>query len=190
AALGISPLIIGLTVVAFGTSSPELAISINGVLSGQADIGLGNIIGSNIFNILFILGLSALIVPLYVSQQLIRFDVPLMIGLSIAVLFISLDQTISRFDGLLLVIGLILYLTVLVVYSIRKRAKENESGKNLQEGSTGKDKINWSVNIMMVVAGLILLVFGSQWFVNSAVSFASYAPPPPTTPPPPPPTPR
>src|SRR5699024_8839831 len=145
-----------------------------GVFSGQADIALGNIIGSNIFNILLILGLSALIAPLYVSQQLIRFDVPLMIGLSVAVLFVSLDQMISRFDCLLLVVGLILYLTALVVFSLRKRAKENESGRNLQYDSTGKEKISWSLNIVMVVVGLVLLVLGSQWFVNSAVSFASY----------------
>src|SRR5690625_1066129 len=117
-ALGIPPLIIGLTVVAFGTSAPELAISINGALSGQADIALGNVIGSNMFNILFILGLSALVIPLYVSQQLIRFDVPIMIALSVAVLLLSLDQVLSRFDGLLLVAGLVFYLSILVVVSL------------------------------------------------------------------------
>src|SRR5699024_5796662 len=97
------------------------------------DIALGNIIGSNIFNILLILGLSALIVPLYVSQQLIRFDVPLMIGASVVVLLVSLDQTISRFDGVLLVAGLILYLTVLLIFSLQKRSKENDSDQNVQQ---------------------------------------------------------
>jgi len=173
-AFGISPLIIGLTVVAIGTSSPELAISINGVMSGQADIALGNVIGSNIFNVLFILGLSALIVPLYVSQQLIRFDVPLMIGLSAAVLLICLDQTVNRFDGLLLVAGLIIYIAILVVLSIRKRSKENESDQQVPEDETTRNNFNWFVNIMYVVAGLALLVLGSQWFVKSAVSFAGY----------------
>lgn len=173
-ALGISPLIIGLTVVAFGTSSPELAISINGALSGQADIALGNIIGSNILNILFILGLSALVIPLCVSQQLIRFDVPIMIGLSVAVLLLSLDQVLSRFDGLLLIAGLVFYLSILVVMSLRKRAQEKESGQNPEENQASQDEINWPVNIIMVVAGLALLVLGSRWFVDSAVRFASY----------------
>jgi len=173
-AFGISPLIIGLTVVAIGTSSPELAISINGVMSGQADIALGNVIGSNIFNILFILGVSALIVPLYVSQQLIRFDVPLMIGLSAAVLLICLDQTVNRFDGLLLVAGLIIYIAILVVLSIRKRSKENESDQQVPDDETTRNNFNWFANIMYVVAGLALLVLGSQWFVKSAVSFAGY----------------
>ncbi len=85
AALGISPLVIGLTIVAFGTSSPELAVSVQSALSGQADIALGNVVGSNIFNVLFILGLSAVIVPLVVAQQLVRLDVPLMIGVSLHV---------------------------------------------------------------------------------------------------------
>lgn len=172
--LGITPLIIGLTVVAFGTSSPELAISINGALSGQADIALGNVIGSNIFNVLFILGLSAIIAPLYVSQQLIRFDVPLMIGLSAAVFLICLDQMINRFDGLLLVAGLIFYIAVLVVLTLRMRSENEEPGQKMPENNISQDNISWLVNITFVVAGLALLVLGSRWFVNGAVSFASY----------------
>ena len=86
---GISPLVIGLTVVAFGTSSPELAVRLKAALTEQASIAVGNVVGSNIFNVLFILGLSALIVPLVVSQQLVRVDVPLMIALSVIVLTFS-----------------------------------------------------------------------------------------------------
>src|SRR3989338_2027257 len=85
AAVGISPLVIGLTVVAFWTSTPELVVSVRAAVSGQADIALGNVVGSNIFNVLFILGLSALITPLVVSQQLVRLDVPIMIGVSVLV---------------------------------------------------------------------------------------------------------
>jgi cation:H+ antiporter len=85
AALGISPLVIGLTIVAFGTSAPEMAVSVQSALSGQVDIAVGNVVGSNIFNVLFILGLSALIVPLVVAQQLVRVDVPIMIGTSVVV---------------------------------------------------------------------------------------------------------
>jgi cation:H+ antiporter len=106
AVLGISPLVIGLTVVAFGTSLPELSVSIKASISDQAGITLGSVIGSNIFNVLFILGASALIVPLTVSQKLVRLDVPLMIALSVIVLILSLYTNISRADGLILVVGL------------------------------------------------------------------------------------
>lgn len=172
--LGISPLIVGLTVVAFGTSAPELAVSIGGAISGQADVALGNVIGSNIFNVLFILGLSAIIVPLTVSQQIIRFDVPLMITVSVAVFLLSLDQTITHFDGLLLVAGLFLYTIILVVFSLRTYARKKESGQKLQENESSQVQVNWLLNIFLVAAGLALLVLGSRWFVNSAVSFASY----------------
>ena len=82
AALGISPLVIGLTVVAYGTSAPEMAVSVKSAWAGQPDLALGNVVGSNIFNVLFILGASAIITPLVVSSQLIRLDVPIMIGAS------------------------------------------------------------------------------------------------------------
>ena len=92
--MGISPLVVGLTIVAFGTSAPELAVSIQSGLEGQAGIAVGNVVGSNIFNVLFILGISALIVPLVVSQQLVRFDVPLMIVISLLVLLFGWDGRI------------------------------------------------------------------------------------------------
>lgn len=171
-ALGISPLIIGLTVVSFGTSSPELAVSIGGTISGQADIALGNVFGSNIFNVLFILGLSAIIVPLSVSQQIIRFDVPLMITISVAVLLLSMDQVINRFEGLLLVAGLIFYISFLIVLSLRAHSKRKIPDQNLQTNEHSKDQINWLLNIFLVVIGLALLVLGSRWFVSGAVSFA------------------
>jgi len=123
---GISPLVIGLTVVAFGTSSPELAVSVKSALSGQAGIALGNVIGSNIFNVLFILGLSALIVPLVVAQQLVRLDVPLMIALSVIVLFLSLDEHLGRADGFLLVTGLVIYVCFLVFQSRRESRQVKE----------------------------------------------------------------
>ena len=171
--LGISPLIIGLTVVAFGTSSPELAVSIKSALSGQADIALGNVIGSNIFNVLFILGLSALIIPLKVSQQLIRFDVPLMILLSASVLLFALDGNISRLDGGLLAAGLICYIAYAIYTSIKETAHPELSTDT--DISTGEnEKGGWVYNILYALGGLILLVLGSRWLVNGAVSFAGY----------------
>lgn len=171
-ALGISPLIVGLTVVAFGTSAPELAVSIGGALTGQADIALGNVVGSNIFNVLFILGLSAIIVPLTVSHQIIRFDVPMMITVSFVALLLGFDYAISRFDGFLLVIGLIVYIGVLIVLSHKAHAANKESVQKPQTNEQPNDPINWPLNIFLVIAGLALLVLGSRWFVSGAVSFA------------------
>src|SRR5690606_7553153 len=91
AAFGVPALVIGLTVVAFGTSAPELAVSVKSSFAGQAELAIANVVGSNIFNVLFILGLSALVAPLVVSQQLIRQDVPIMIGLSALVVLMTLD---------------------------------------------------------------------------------------------------
>lgn len=167
--LGISPLAIGLTVVAFGTSSPELAVSIKAVLSNQAGIAVGNIVGSNIFNTLFILGLSALIAPLIVAKQLIRFDVPLMIALSFLVYFFSFDGRFGRIDGGLLVIGLVIYISFLF-YQSRKEIinKPNDNENEMPVGG------NWFINLILIAVGLGLLVLGSRWLVDGAVSFARY----------------
>ncbi len=173
AVFGLSPLVIGLTVVAFGTSSPELAVSIKAALSDQASIAVGNVVGSNIFNILFILGLSALIIPLTVSQQLIRLDVPLMIALSVIVLLFSLDGNFSRIDGFLLVAGLALYISFLIYQSRREGVQgSDEYAKELAV----EDRANtgWLVNVALVIGGLLFLVLGSRWLVNGAVSFAQY----------------
>jgi cation:H+ antiporter len=88
---GISPLVVGLTIVAFGTSAPEVAVSVGAVLDGKTDIAIGNVVGSNIFNVLFILGISALIAPLVVNIQLIRQEVPIMLGASLMLLAFTLD---------------------------------------------------------------------------------------------------
>ena len=173
AVLGISPLVIGLTVVAFGTSSPELAVSVKSALSGHANIALGNVVGSNIFNVLFILGLSALIVPLVVSQQLVRLDVPLMIALSVIVLILSLDENFSRAEGIMLVVGLAIYIWFLIYQSRRETiAVKDEYDKEFVTERHVKG--NWIKNIGLVLGGLVLLVFGSRWLVDSAVSFAKY----------------
>ncbi|HAC15741.1 MAG TPA: sodium:calcium antiporter [Bacteroidetes bacterium] len=173
AVLGISPLVIGLTVVAFGTSSPELAVSIKAALSGQANIALGNVVGSNIFNVLFILGVASLIVPLVVSRQLMRIDVPLMILVSVIVLFFSLDGMISFVDGVIFFVGLIIYVWFLIYQSRKESAKVNaEYSKEF--GVDGFSKLDWAKNIGLVIGGLLLLVIGSRWLVESAVSFAQY----------------
>jgi len=172
AAAGIPPLVIGLTIVAYGTSTPEMAVSIMSCLAGQADISLGNVVGSNIFNVLFILGISALIVPLVVSQQVVRLDVPLMIAVSILTLIIGMDGKISRVDGILLFAGIIAY-TAFLIYESRKESKEVQ-GEYAKEYGSKKETIHKSllINMMKIFGGLGLLVFGSRLFVDSAVHIA------------------
>jgi cation:H+ antiporter len=167
--LGIPPLIIGLTVVAFGTSSPEMAVSIISGIHNQADISLGNVIGSNIFNVLLILGVSAIIVPLAVSRQLIRLDVPIMIGCSFLVLLMSHGGSISRIDGLILLCGIIAYTAFLIRQGRREKSVEPDEFRE-KYAPKGKKKI--AIDAVLAVAGLGMLVLGSHWLVNGAVFIA------------------
>jgi cation:H+ antiporter len=163
AGTGISPLVIGLTVVAFGTSSPELAVSVQASLAGEVDIAVGNVVGSNIFNVLLILGLSAAIVPLVVSPQLVRLDVPIMIGVSVLLLLLSLDGQLSRFECGLLALGLVAYIGTQVVLS--RRSSYEAAEKSVDAGRP-------VVNIILIIVGLGLLVLGSRWLVQAAVEIA------------------
>ncbi|MGQ4878611.1 calcium/sodium antiporter [Billgrantia sp. LNSP4103-1] len=167
ARIGISPLIIGLTVVAFGTSAPELVVSIKAALDDQAGIAIGNVVGSNIFNVLFILGISALIVPLAVAQQLIRLDIPLMIALSLTVLLLALDGSIGRLDGGLLFLGLVTY-TGFLLWQGKRQVVPAEP-----EASEQKRR-HWGIDVVFVAAGLAMLVAGSRLFVDSAVVMATW----------------
>lgn len=167
---GISPLVIGLTVVAYGTSSPELAVSIESAYSGQVDIALGNVVGSNIFNVLFILGACALILPLRVAQQLIWLDAPLMIGASCLVMVMSLDGKISRLDGVILFAGAILY-TAFAIKQGRKETAAVEKEYSDEFGAEAKSS-SWPVQAVLILAGLAMLVLGARWLVDGAVSIA------------------
>ena len=169
AAFGISPLLIGLTVVAFGTSSPEMAVSVMSAYSGQADLAVGNVVGSNIFNVLFILGLSAAIAPLIVSRQLIRLDVPIMIGISVLLFLLVLDGNINRLDGVLLFGGIIAYTVFQIVQARREKRANAESEEAIEKPHT---PLQWLTNIGFVVGGLVLLVLGSNWLVDGAVFIA------------------
>jgi cation:H+ antiporter len=168
--LGISPLVIGLTVVAFGTSSPEAAVSIGSALGGEADIGVGNVVGSNIFNVLFILGLSALVAPLVVSSQLVRIDAPLMVGASVLLLTLAVDGSLGRLDGLLLSGGIIAYIVFAIWHS---RRQDEEAYAAYEQEYSGSQAGRIAVQVGFVVAGLGMLVLGSRWLVDGAVAIAS-----------------
>lgn len=170
---GITPLVVGLTVVAYGTSTPELVVSVQSTLVGQPDVALGNVIGSNIFNVLFILGVSALIVPLRVSQQLIRVDVPLMIFLSMVVMILSIDGRIGRIDGALFTLGLIAYTVWAILKSRKEQAAivtESKPEFDIRPAKGGARQT--LLNGVLVIMGLGLLVLGSRWFVDSAITLA------------------
>ncbi len=170
-AAGITPLVVGLTVVAFGTSTPELAVSVISAFKGQADLALGNVVGSNIFNILLILGISAVIVPLVVAQQLVRFDVPVMIGVSVLVYLFAMDGRIGRVDGIVLFTGVIAYTVSLIVRSGKETSAEVKSEYDGMVGAKGDAK-NWIGNICLVLIGLVALVGGSKLLVDAAVTIA------------------
>ena len=171
--LGISPLVVGLTVVAFGTSAPELAVSIMSAFKGEADLAVGNVVGSNIFNVLLILGLSAMIVPLVVHQQLVRFDVPIMIGTSLLLYGLSYDGKISLIDGALLFGIALAYTTFLIRQSRKEKDAEVVAEYQAEYGQHG-EKPKWARNILFIVLGLAGLVLGSRWLVEGAVFIARH----------------
>ena len=175
-AMRITPLVVGLTVVAFGTSAPELAVNVAAGLSGQPDVAVGNVVGSNIFNILFILGLSALVAPLVVAQQLVRLDVPVLIGVSIAVWVFALDGGIEATEGGLLFTGIVVY----TVFLVRKsRSERPEIAAEYEEAFVGDTaavgrggRAGLVRDIGYIVVGLALLVAGAQLLVTASVDAA------------------
>lgn len=168
-AMGVSSLVIGLTIVAFGTSSPELVVSLQASLDNRASLAVANVVGSNNFNILFILGACALIAPLTVSSQLVRFDVPIMIGASILLMLFSLNGVIGFFEGGVLVAGIICYSWLLISQSRKKTLKERES--EVVEFVPLTTKVV-GLNTLFILIGLGSLVLGGNWFVNGATQIA------------------
>ncbi len=170
--LGITPLVTGLTVVAVGTGSPELAISILSSWEGQSELALGNVVGSNIFNILFILGISALIIPLTVAQQLIRWDVPIMILVSLAMLLFALDGRISLVEGLVLLSTGVAYTWFVIRLSRKEKDRSVRSEYEEAFGEPPKGIGIWAA-VGLLLAGLAGLTVGSQWLVDSATAIAA-----------------
>jgi cation:H+ antiporter len=171
---GVSPLVVGLTVVAFGTSAPEFAVSVGAAHTGNVEIAIGNVVGSNIFNVLFILGAAAVIAPLVVDAQLIRQEVPVMVAATALLFLLASDQGVSRVDGFVLFAVLLAYTTFLVVQSRRQtaatRAEYAEAVETASHGGPGGRR---AVDLGYLVGGLALLVLGARTLVDAAVTIAA-----------------
>ncbi len=162
ARLGVSKLLVGLTVVAFGTSAPELGVSLMAALRGEADLALGNVVGSNIYNVLLILGASALLTPLSVSLTLVRIDMPIMLATSLLLGWMARDGRVTRGEGCLLVLAMFGYL-----YRIYQEGREG-LGDDVEDVSSS----SWKGDVAWVLCGLGLLVLGTDLFVSGATGMA------------------
>ncbi|QKW31939.1 calcium/sodium antiporter [Nocardiopsis flavescens] len=182
--LGMSSLVVGLTVVSFTTSAPELAVSTDAALTGYAGLAVGNVVGSNIANILLVLGASALFVPLLVNSQVVRADIPVMVVLSVVALLMALDGNLGMLDGALLFAALVVYVAVTVVASRRRAAEDPEPGREGAEDAEGAQGPEGTVrtasrarsvvrDLVLVVVGTALLVVGARLLVYGASAIAT-----------------
>lgn len=164
AKFGIPQLVIGLTIVAMGTSAPEAAVSILAALNGNADITIGNIVGSNILNILIILGISCIICPLTVAKSTVKIEIPIMIISTILLFLLGYDETVGRIDGLILLLAFVGYLAYLFVMT-----KNNKGG---EENSIVPKNISLLKTLLFTIAGLAMIILGSNLTVKSASAIA------------------
>ncbi len=160
--LGVPPLIVGLTVVAFGTSAPEVAVSVMAAARGRGDLAVGNVVGSNVLNVLLILGLAALVAVLAVSPQLVRVDVPFLIAVSLLAWALAADGALARGEGLFLLalLGGYLVLLVRLAASWQPSVPLPAAGQSLP------------LQLLLVAGGIAMLVIGSRWMLEGAVALA------------------
>ncbi len=170
---GISPLVVGLTVVAFGTSAPELAVSLGGSLTDNPDVAIGNIVGSNVMNVLLILGLAAVITPLVVKDQLVKFDVPILIAASLAVWAMARDGVVGRIEGGILVAALVAYLAVVFLSLKNDRSRAAVAAELDTLGPAKLTGGTIALNLAWIVIGLLGLTLGARWLVQGAVATAT-----------------
>lgn len=167
--VGLSSLVVGLTVVAFATSAPELAVTLDAVLGGEPDLAVGNVIGSNIVNVLLILGLSALVAPLVVLTRVVKVDIPMMIAMSVATLVLALDGSIGTADGLLLAGALVAYTSASIVLARR----ESQADADLEGDTTDLGAVSRPRSLLLVLLGIGLLVAGARLLVGGATTIAT-----------------
>ena len=166
--LGVSPLAIGLTVVAFGTSTPELVVSLDAVLSGANDIAVGNVVGSNIANIGLILGLAALVRPAVVQAKIVRVDLPIMVAVSLVLAAVLADGGASRTEGFMLLVALVAYCG----FTFWEAGRESPRMRDELAGAAPSHETGAGSAALFVVVGLLLLVAGGHFFVAGAVDLA------------------
>ena len=167
--IGMSAVAIGATVVAVGTSAPELSVSLGAAMQGHNDISVGNIVGSNICNIIFVLGLCGLVAQVRPSREIFRIDFPILIAMSALFTFMIRDHMISRIEGLILFTGLITY----VVWNLRRAAEDEGLGEilseevasTLPEGGEG----HWAGTILRATSGILMLALGAKWLVDGSL---------------------
>ncbi|MDA3843433.1 MAG: calcium/sodium antiporter [Candidatus Kapabacteria bacterium] len=167
----IAPLIVGLTIIAFGTSSPELVVSIKAALKGNAEIALGNVIGSNICNIALIIGVAAIIRPIKVDKNFIKADMLLMVGVTVLLILLMFDGTLDAIDGVIMFAGIIVY-NVATIVSARKSSIDSVKiveGDDVPEKSKSVAK-----DVVFIVVGLAVLILGANIFVDGAVDIAKF----------------
>lgn len=167
--LGLSPLVIGLTVVAYGTSMPELVVSFKAAMAGQSAIAVGNVVGSNILNVALILGIAALIFPIKIQFQLIRFDVPLMIGATLLAMFFLRDGRLDRWEAAILFAGIICYTVGSLIYA-KKSAPKRVVAE--YEESIPKPQGHFWADVGFIIAGMAVMVIGSQFLVDGSINLA------------------
>lgn len=176
-AVKISPLVIGMTIVAFGTSAPELIVSINSAMDGNAGIAIGNVIGSNIANIALVLGATVLILPIGIERQTKFIDFPVMILATVMFYLFSMDGSVELHEGLILFLVLIGYLLFLAIQTIRKKKKVqgDESAELLSHPEVDEycEEPYWK-SISFLLLGFIGLYFGAEWFIDGAVGIAEF----------------
>ncbi len=167
--VGMSPLVVGLTIVAFGTSAPELLVSIKAAFAGQTGMAIGNVVGSNIFNIAVVLGVAALIQPLRIQFQLIKFDVPIMLGVCVLAGFLLMDGGISRVDGMT-------FVGLLVAYGVASffvaKANGNAAVDAQFEESVGSPGKSVAIDCALTLVGMAVLVVGARFLVDGASELA------------------
>ncbi len=166
--LGVSSLLVGLTIVAFGTSAPELCVSVLAGLKQKGAVATGNVIGSNIFNIAVILGISALLRPVRIHQNLVRRDIPIMFGVALIAVLLVYFGWLGRISGIALCTALIIYVIICIRWARRESPRNQDAFRAALEPSLR----GWSIDAIRIGGGLLLLGFGSQWFVSGSVSLA------------------
>ncbi|WP_051515462.1 calcium/sodium antiporter [Candidatus Blastococcus massiliensis] len=170
-AVGLSRLVIGLTIVAACTSAPEMAVTVAASLAGNPGLAVGNVVGSNILNVLLILGASAVVAPLIVRSQLVRLDIPAMIGLTVVLLALALDGVVSVLDGALLLVLLVAYTGWIMRIGRRSEKTAAAGPRSGDPAGTPRGKAVLA-SVGLIAVGVALLVVGARWLVEAAVTVA------------------